>query len=286
MAAALLLSSVVGVNVHSLDPKPVQRYAAAGFRAVRFDMPWLSVQWHDGDHWEQFDPFFAELAKYGMAPVVTIHGSLRPDGYAPADRAERVAFAHFAQRAARRYRAVTWEVWNEPNVPGFWLPAPDAAAYTDLLALVSVAIRAEDPSARVIGPSLGGGTLDWAFLADFLRHGGLEYIDALAVHPYGVGAPEAAADYYAHLRRVTQGKVPIVVSEWGFSNPNEVELGYLIARGLIVNEDSGIGLSIVYEWQDSPGGGANTPHMGLCHPDGTPKRALGIVSSYLRRTGQ
>jgi polysaccharide biosynthesis protein PslG len=287
MTAALVLSSaVVGVNVHSLDPALVPSYAKAGFRAVRFDLPWSSIEWHDGDHWEQVDTFVATLRAHRLAPVITIHGSLRPDGYAPVEKAERVGFAHFAMRAARRYKGAVWEIWNEPNVPGFWLPAPDAAAYVDLLAVTSIAIRAEDPTARIIGPSLGSGTLDWAYLGEFIRWGGLNYIDALAVHPYGVGAPENAADYYAGLTRATGGTLPIVVSEWGFSNQNEDMLGELVVRGLAVNEGAGIGLTIVYEWQDSPGGGANTPHMGLCRQDGTPKRALARVSDYLRRLSE
>jgi hypothetical protein len=279
--AAALLSAVVGVNVHSLDPELVPSYARAGFGAVRFDLPWSSVQWHDGDHWEKYDAFVAALRAAGLAPVVTIHGSLREDGHAPATREERVAFAHFAQRAARRYPGVVWEVWNEPNVPGFWLPAPDARSYVELLLLTSVGIKAADPTARVIGPSLGGGTLDWPYLGEFIRWGGLAYIDALAVHPYGVGAPENAADYYAGLRQAIRGQLPIVVSEWGFSEPNEDVLGELLVRALAVNADAGIGLTVLYEWQDSPGGGANVPHMGLCRPDGTPRRSLARVSEYL-----
>lgn len=280
MAAALL--AVVGINVHSLNPELAPVYARAGFRAVRFDMPWSSVQWHDGDHWEEYDRFVPALQAAGLAPVAILHGSIRPDGRAPASREERAAFAAFAMRAAERYPGVTWEVWNEPNVPGFWLPAPDPRAYVELLAEVSAGIRAADPRAKVIGPSLGGATLDWPYLGEFIRWGGLDHIDALAVHPYGVGAPENAADYYAGLRSATGGRLPIVVSEWGWSTPDEDEHAELLVRGLSTNEDAGIGLTVIYEWQDSPGGGANTPHMGLCRPDGTPRRGLQAVSDYLR----
>lgn len=284
--ALLVLSSVVGVNVHSLDPSTLPAISRAGFQAVRFDMPWSSVQWHDGDHWERFDPWFAALRRHGLAPVVTIHGSLRPDGYAPATIEERVAFAHFAMRAARRYPGVVWEVWNEPNVAGFWLPAPDAASYVELLAQVAVGIRAADPTAKVVGPSLGGGTLDWNYFFEFIQWGGLNYIDAIALHPYGVGAPEAAPEFYEDVLAATGGRLPLVVSEWGFSTPDDEERGRLVVRALEANRAAGIGLTIVYEWQASLGGGANTANMGLCHPDGTPTRALAVVSSYLRRFGR
>ena len=73
---------------------------------------------------------------------------------APADPGK---FAAFANAAARRYAPLgikSWEIWNEPNINAFWLPAPNAAAYAQLLRASYTSIKQADPQSTVISGGL------------------------------------------------------------------------------------------------------------------------------------
>lgn len=69
-------------------------------------------------------------------------------------------------RADRRLRAKwPFEVWNEPNLDGFWERA-DQKAYFDLYAVTARAIKRIDPALQVGGPSTAGA----AWVAELLAH--------------------------------------------------------------------------------------------------------------------
>src|SRR6202043_251802 len=83
----------------------------------------------------------------------------RPPGcatpkWAPADPN---AFATFAAAAASRYAPMgihTWEIWNEPNIVGFWQPTPNVTQYVNLLKATSKAIKAVDPQSFIVSGGL------------------------------------------------------------------------------------------------------------------------------------
>ncbi len=97
--------------------------------------------------------------------------------------------AHFAPEGVHAY-----EIWNEPNTAGFWAPAPNPAAYTQLLKLAYTAIKAADPSAAVLSAGLSPygsyGQSDAQhmnplnFLEAMYANGAAGSFDALAWHPY------------------------------------------------------------------------------------------------------
>lgn len=100
----------------------------------------------------------------------------------------RVLAAHFRGRGVEAY-----EIWNEPNHPGFWKPRPDATQYVEMLRAGAQAVRAEDPEARVL---LGGlSRNDYVFLDQIYAAGGGPYFDAVAVHPYSWDEPPTALWY-------------------------------------------------------------------------------------------
>ncbi len=66
----------------------------------------------------------------------------------------------FVRHFEKRYGAAgvrTWffEVWNEPNLDGFWEKA-DQKAYFEVYDVTAKAIKAVDPKLRVGGPSTAG----------------------------------------------------------------------------------------------------------------------------------
>jgi len=79
----------------------------------------------------------------------------------------------------------TWffEVWNEPNLSGFW-EGGDEKAYFELYDLTAKTIKSIDPNLRVGGPSTAGA----AWVPEFLSHvkqSGAP-VDFVTTHTYGV----------------------------------------------------------------------------------------------------
>jgi len=76
-----------------------------------------------------------------------------------------------------------FEVWNEPNLDGFWERA-DQKAYFELYAQTAKAIKAIDPALRVGGPATAGA----AWVPEFLDHAKASGapVDFVTTHSYGV----------------------------------------------------------------------------------------------------
>lgn len=98
------------------------------------------------------------------------------------------------------------EVWNEPNLAGFWQQA-DQAAYFHLFEVSFKAVKAVDPRFKVGGPAVCGGTDEiWikAFLT-FCREQKLEP-DFITRHHYNTDVPEPCGHYaYANLTAAAPG---------------------------------------------------------------------------------
>ncbi len=79
----------------------------------------------------------------------------------------------------------TWffEVWNEPNLDGFW-EAADQKAYFELYDLTANTIKAIDPELRVGGPSTAGAGWVPEFLDHVAKSGAK--VDFVTTHTYGV----------------------------------------------------------------------------------------------------
>jgi hypothetical protein len=176
----------------------IASYVGAHF--VRADLSWNDIQ-HAGPEshfWHLFDRVVAAATARGltMLPVLTDTPPWgRPQGCESAHCAPRdpSAFAAFARTAAQRYakRGVhTWEIWNEPNLSGFWKPAVDPAAYAKLLTVTAGALRQADPNALVVLGGLaatgtrGGNIAQTDFLAMVSALGGNHVVDAVGYHPY------------------------------------------------------------------------------------------------------
>ena len=182
----------------------------------------------------------------------------------------------------------TYEIWNEPDNPAFWTPAPDAAAYARLYARARDAIDAVQPGARVL---VGGLTHPRKFLpamleADPSLRG---RIDGVGIHPYG-RTPEAVMRSVRGARRELNalglGKVPLWVTELGWTTsppgaldylPEKLRPGYVERTvSALGHLDCGVAGVILYTWvtperdpgdpQDwfgiHPPGGGSSPDSG------------------------
>ncbi|MGB8029201.1 MAG: beta-xylosidase [Terracidiphilus sp.] len=91
---------------------------------------------------------------------------------------------HIEERYGRdEVRSWYFEVWNEPNLSGFWEGA-DQKAYFALYDLTAKTIKAVDPALRVGGPSTAGAAWVPEFLAQVKQSGAP--IDFVTTHTYGV----------------------------------------------------------------------------------------------------
>lgn len=91
---------------------------------------------------------------------------------------------HIEQRYGQdEVRTWFFEVWNEPNLSGFWEGA-DQRAYFELYDLTSDTVKAVDPKLRIGGPSTAGAAWVNEFL-DHMAHSGAA-VDFVTTHAYGV----------------------------------------------------------------------------------------------------
>ena len=95
------------------------------------------------------------------------------------------AYIHHIEGRYGRDEVRTWffEVWNEPNLSGFWEGA-DQKAYFELYDLTAKTIKSIDPALRVGGPSTAGAAWVPEFLAH-VKHSGAA-VDFVTTHTYGV----------------------------------------------------------------------------------------------------
>lgn len=151
----------------------------------------------------------------------------------------------FTRHLLQRYGAPevrTWyfEVWNEPNLDGFWEGA-DRQAYFDLYTRTATAIKAIDPQLRVGGPSTAGA----AWVPEFLAHAKATNspVDFITTHTYGVDAgfldefgkedrmlspnPDAIVGDVRRVRQEIEAShlpgLPLFFTEWSTSyNPRDL----------------------------------------------------------------
>lgn len=176
---------------------------ADGLRVVRFDVSWRSLENVRGQYryLDKLDAIIDAASARNLDVVITI---LETPDWANGNRGKWVPpdepedYAHFAGMLAARYagRVLGWEIWNEPDLPIFWV-SPDARDYAALLLPASRAIRAADPSTFVVasGPTFG----NFDFLRTLYDAGAKGSFDALAVHPYTLrhGPDDRSRPYYS-----------------------------------------------------------------------------------------
>ncbi|MEA2592673.1 MAG: hypothetical protein QOD62_2504 [Actinomycetota bacterium] len=180
---------------------------ALGTGWIRVDLAWSDVQYQSAGSydWAGFDRVvhaarardLRVLPILAYTPVWARPAGCDSDKCAPADAN---AFASFAAAATHRYAPQgvhAWEIWNEPNIHGFWKPAPNITQYVDLLRVAVPAIKGADPAATVVSgglapaPSSGGDISQIDYLTGFSKLGGPKLVDAIGYHPYSFPVPPA-----------------------------------------------------------------------------------------------
>ncbi len=162
-----------------------------------------------------------------------------PEPAAWAQLVEAFARHLIARYGAEEVRRWPFEVWNEPNLDGFWERA-DQAAYFALYANTARTLKKVDPALQVGGPSTAGAAWVVPFLA--LAKANAVPVDFVSTHTYGVDG--GFLDEYGHddnklsrspdavvgdVKRVRQEidasafhGLPLYITEWSTSyNPRD-----------------------------------------------------------------
>ena len=185
--------------------------------------PWTDAEGaeHEGYNFTYLDRVMDDYRALGLRPFIEL--GFMPDKMAsgtqtifywkgnttpPADHQKwadmvKATLRHLAERyGEEEVSAWPCEVWNEPNLPGFWEHA-DEAAYHQLYKTSVLAVKEALPDMRVGGPAICGGStsLDWVrnFLT-FCREEKLP-VDFLTRHAYMGEDPQKNGRYLYHTMR-------------------------------------------------------------------------------------
>ncbi|MGZ0717391.1 GH39 family glycosyl hydrolase [Pseudomonas palleroniana] len=254
----LVWKDFLGVNAQFLWFSPtlyqqqIDKLKALGLQWVRLDLHWDQLEPAEGQYQvATLDQLVGNLQTnqlksvfylVGSAPFATTAppGAPYQDQYPPKNPD---VFANRMALLSQRYPSVdAWQVWNEPNLLGFWRPVADPAGYFNLLTATSNALRTVNPDKPVVAAGM-------AFLSE-MPNGKtmLSALSALGVnrlntvvsyHPYNQlpeGNDPANLDFVAKTQALNQslraeGVKTLWSTEWGWSNyPGPKEAQDLITQ--------------------------------------------------------
>ncbi|MCL2728667.1 MAG: hypothetical protein FWE15_01430 [Actinomycetia bacterium] len=204
----------LGVNTHfGFGPDPWDPtvlsplIAAAGIATVRDTEEWWGAEPTKGTYdFSLYRQYRASLVANGLTdlPVLSFNNAHYDGGATPYTDAGRAGFAQYAVELVKQNPQVAAvEVFNEFNIPTFGArggsPANCQPDYYFLLLQATVTeLRKHYPHLRYVAPASSGVPIDW--LKAVFDLGGLDYVDAVSVHPYCY--PAAPDQLAQQLRQV------------------------------------------------------------------------------------
>jgi polysaccharide biosynthesis protein PslG len=306
----------------------MQRMAANGVSAVRVLVNWARVEPNQGVRdWSYYDSYVGALAAADLQAQPLLLGEPtwtprfpRPPIYSSLARS---SWQSFLTELAGRYGRdglfwrqhpnlpylpmVDWEVWNEPNLKGYWGGRPNPHQYVRLLRLSGAAVRRSDPQARIgIGgifppPRARYGVSLKTFMQGLYRvHGARSAFEALSIHPYAA-RPKGVLAACRQARRIMNSHhdraTPMWITELGWSTggvrwrqspyrASEAGQAKFLSRSYrrLIASRRQLGLERVvwHTWQDAHPGTPWTLNMGLTHFDGSAKPSLAAYAQLPR----
>ena len=329
------LSSRPGVNVDLRQYEPdslrenLDLISESGFVWLRQFVYWDAIERIKNQYdWSQWDAIFSVLREYPrLEPVVVLMHSpqwarVSPPGTVVTETAPPQSlddFARFAGRFARRYGDLLdyYQIWDEPNLDDAWGSLePRPADYLALLSAGGQAIRAKDPSAKIVAAALaptietaGQNISDIRYLDAMYRLGAAELMDIVAGKPYGFSTSpldrrvdEGVLNFsrIVALREVmlshNDGRTPLWASQWGWNAlPREWAGDASIWGSATVNEQivytlqafdrahrelPWLGAMFLHHWQPNEEASSAQWGFALIGPDGGPSELLKAVQRY------
>jgi hypothetical protein len=255
--------------------KMLDSIQSAGIQLIRDECYWSEVEKVRGVY--NFPPqidFYLQQAKLRGIKVLLILNYNNPL-YAPhagsgvVTDSNRNAFKNYCIQTVTRYSALgvkLFEIWNEPNIPMFWDPIPNANDYKLLLQTVYPAIKQIDSTITVLGcatsPAEGNPSpyINWLnFIQQVWNASGSYFMDGISIHLYRVEkAPENfLSTDIANLRNIIGLDKPIYLSEIGYhtasvwpSLSNQTKANYVTRLFLLGKIYSQLKSIVYYDLKD------------------------------------
>jgi len=201
-------------------PAQLDTMVASGVQSIRLTFDWAAAQpypsWKnvpaaDKSQFENvggvptrfdvFDRIVGLASQRGVALLPVILEAPKWDGLHYRDSIVDIPrkdgpYARFVGALVRRYGPTgtfwqnhppkvpirMWQIWNEPNIIGFWPPQPFEPRYIGLLRASRAAIKAIDPGAKVV--LAGMPNFSWLHIQELYKLGARNLFDVVAIHPY------------------------------------------------------------------------------------------------------
>lgn len=129
------------------------------------------------------------------------------------------AWLKFVEALARHFqdRVKHWEIWNEPNIKGFWKPIePSAELYAAFVKETAAVIRGVIPDVTIIGGALAGMPTD--YLRSLLAHGMAQHVDKISFHPYRAVPEQGYRETLESWRQLIRQNAEKTVELWQGEN--------------------------------------------------------------------
>lgn len=239
----------LGLNVQFqwFPPEVAARHARVikelDLQWVRIGLHWMLMEPKPGQfELQAIDRMMKLVADQGFKSIAYLVGTPRyASTVAKGDRYERYfdkfpprdprLFAQRLTMLAQRYPQVdVWQVWNEPNILGFWAPKPDPEGYGRMLLTSVQGLRATVPGKPIAMAGMayfsemGDGS---GLMIEKLGRLGAFNLDVIVpYHPYTARAEGSEADARDFVKRVqpahqwlrAAGVKQIWATEWGWSS--------------------------------------------------------------------
>lgn len=215
---------------------------AAGIKYYRDELPWntweYSYGWQTEDRrWWIFPK--AEERNIKLYNLLTGTNYLyRPEGtssdVAPMTRKMYEGFANYAIKNQTEKPGEVVEIFNEPNIPGFWKPTPSIDNYTSLLKTTYSNLKLKFPDLEVYAFSTSGTDLN--YINGGMERGAYPYCTGIAFHPYCYPREATTADgspIYNNIKSVYD----IIIKNGGWKDMSLSETGWPTAYGLNNQEE-------------------------------------------------
>lgn len=283
----------------------LDRVQTAGFQMIRDECYWSEVEKTRGvfDFPRQIDNYIQAAKTRGLEVLLILNYNnplYAPHaGSAVTTDSNRAAFARYCQEVVKRYQPLGithYEIWNEPNIPIFWDPTPNAADYVKLLQAAYSAITAVDPNVTVIGcatsPAEGNPPpfIDWlTFITAVFQNGGGNFMDAVSYHSYRVDQrPEV--NFFRDIQKlqaIIGTERPLWLTEVGYPTnlgwPNislEAQANYATRLFLLGRTIPQLQLISYYDLKNDGQESSNPEHnFGVLQFNLQPKPAYGALAT-------
>lgn len=200
-------SYIRGHGLFTDDMAIYQTYVEAGVEKVEYNYTYVDMVFDDylsmGIKPFVELGFMPEKLASGTQTVFYWKGNATPPAdYKKWEELVRNTIEHWINRYGRE-EVITWpfEVWNEPNLAGFWKDA-DMPEYFKLYDITSKVVKSCDPRIRVGGPAICG-IDDEHWLRSFLEYcrDNKTPLDIVTRHAYATELPDKVGHYdYQKLR--------------------------------------------------------------------------------------